>query len=169
MRVRNLMLVAAACGALAAGCAKPAPEAPAVDLAAEAQAVRDRSAAWMQLAQAKDAAGIVNGVYTADAAALFDGDIRKGSTELQAGMEAEFAAAPDATISWTTDDVKVAASGDLAYERGTFTFDPDGAGEAPADSGEFVTIWTKADGTWRAVVDAGTARKAAEAAAPAAG
>ena len=163
------MLVVAACGVLAAGCAKPAPEAPAVDLAAEAQAVRDRSAAWLQLAQARDVAGIVNGVYTADAATLFDGNIRKGSAEIQAGMEAEFAAAPDATTSWTTDDVKVAASGDLAYERGTFNFDPDGAGEAPASSGEFVTIWSKMDGTWRAAVDAGTARKAAEAAAPAGG
>jgi len=169
MRGKNLMLVAAACGVLAAGCAKHEPEAPAVDLAAEAQAVRDRSAAWMQLAQARDVAGIVNGVYTADAATLFDGNIRKGTAEIQAGMEAEFAAAPDATTSWTTDDVKVAASGDLAYERGTFNFDPDGAGEAPASSGEFVTIWSKADGTWRAVVDAGTARKAAEAAAPAGG
>ena len=169
MRGRKLMLVAAACGVLAAGCAKPAPEAPAVDLAAEAQAVRDRSAAWLQLAQARDAAGIVNGVYTADAATLFDGNIRKGTAEIQAGMEAEFAASPDATTSWTTDDVKVAASGDLAYERGTFSFDPDGAGEAPANSGEFVTIWSKVDGTWRAAVDAGTARKAAEAVEPAAG
>ena len=169
MRGQKWMLVAAACGALAAGCAKPAPEAPAVDVVAEAQAIRDRSAAWMQLAQAKDAAGIVNGIYTADGVALFDGDIRKGTAELQAGMEAEFTASPGATINWTTNDVQVAASGDLAYERGTFSFDPDGAGEAPAEEGEFVTIWTKADGTWRAVVDAGTARKAAEAAAPAAG
>jgi uncharacterized protein (TIGR02246 family) len=163
------MLVAAACGALAAGCAKPAPEAPAVDLAAEAQAVRDRSAAWMQLAQAKDAAGIVNGVYTADAVTLFDGNIRKGTAELQAGMEAEFTAMPGATISWTTSSVNVAASGDLAYELGSFSFDPDGAGEAAAQEGEFVTVWTKADGTWRAAADSGTARKAAEAAAPAGG
>src|SRR3970040_2072790 len=75
-------------GGLARGWAKPAPEAPAVDVGAEAQAIRDRSAAWMQLAQAKDAAGIVNGMYTADGVALFDGDIRKGTAELQAGREA---------------------------------------------------------------------------------
>jgi ketosteroid isomerase-like protein len=169
MRGRTLILVAAACAAFAAGCAKPAPQAPAVDLAAEAQAVRDRSAAWLQLAQAKDVAGIVNGVLTADSVALFDGNIRKGTAELQAGMEAENANMPNSTISWTTSDVHVAASGDLAYELGSFTFDADGDGEAAAANGEFVTVWTKADGTWRAAVDSGTVRKAAEAAAPAGG
>jgi ketosteroid isomerase-like protein len=169
MRVQKLMLVAAACGALAAGCAKPAPEAPAVDLAAEAQAVRDRSAAWLQLAQAKDVAGIVDGIFTADAVTISDGNIRKGSAEIRAGAEAEMAASPNASISWTTNDVKVAASGDLAYELGSFMFDSDGAGDAVAADGEYVTVWTKADGTWRAAVDSGTERKAAEAAAPAGG
>jgi uncharacterized protein (TIGR02246 family) len=164
-----MILIAAACGALAAGCAKPAPEAPAVDLAAEAQAVRDRSAAWLQLAVAKDTAGIVNGVFTPDAVALFDGDIRRGTAEIQAGMDADIAEAPNASITWSTTDVKVAKSGELAYELGSFTFDPDGDGEAAAANGEYVTVWTKADGTWRAAVDSGTARKAAEAAAPAGG
>jgi len=163
------MLIAAACGALAAGCAKPAPEAPAVDLAAEAQAVRDRSAAWLQLAQAKDAAGIVNGVYTPDAVTLYDGKILKGSAALQADMEAGNAATPNSTVTWSTNDVKVAASGDLAYELGAFTFDPDGAEAQPATTGEYVTVWSKVDGTWRAVADAGTMMKAAEAAAPAGG
>jgi uncharacterized protein (TIGR02246 family) len=163
------MLVVAACGVLVAGCAKPAPEAPAVDLAAEAQAVRDRSAAWMQLSQAKDVAGIVDGIFTADAMTISDGKIRKGSAEIRAAFEADMAAAPNAAISWTTNHVHVAASGDLAYELGSFSFDPDGAGEAAAEEGEFVTVWTKVDGTWRAVADAGTQRKPAEAAAPAGG
>ncbi len=163
MRGRKLILAAAVCTVLAAGCAQKAPEAPAVDLAAEAQAVRDRSAAWLQLAVAKDVAGIVNGVYTADSVTLFDGKVRKGSAALQAGIEADNAEAPNASIDWSTSDVKVAASGDLAYELGTFTFDPDGAESAPAVTGEFVTVWSKADGTWRAVVDAGTAIKTPEA------
>lgn len=172
MRGRKMILAVAACAGLNAGCGQKTPEAPAVDLVAEAQAIRDRSAAWMQMAAAKDVSGIVNGVYTASAVTLFDGQIRKGSSEIQAGIEAEMAKTPDATISWTTTDVQVAASGDLAYELGSFTFDPDGAGEAPFNVGEFVTVWSKVDGTWRAVVDAGTAAKAPEAApaaAPAAG
>jgi uncharacterized protein (TIGR02246 family) len=146
---------------VAAGCAA---KAPAVDAAAEAQAVRDRSAEWLKLAQARDAAGIASGIYTADAITLFDGEIRHGAAEIQAGMEAEIAAMPNSTINWTTTDVRVAASGDIAYETGAWTFDPDGDGEQPAMSGEFVTVWVKSDGTWRAAADAGTSPKADEAA-----
>lgn len=161
MRQLNWIMGALAAALLASACAQ---QAPAVDVAAEAQAVRDRSAEWLKLAQAKDAAGIANGLYTADAVTLFDGEIRHGAAEIQAGMEAETAAMPDATIEWTTTDVRVAASGDMAYETGSWTFDPDGAGEQPAMSGEFVTVWVKSDGTWRAAADAGTSPKADEAA-----
>jgi len=163
MRGYKWMLAAAAGASIAAGCAQKAPEAPVVDLAAEAQAVRDSSAAWLLKAQAKDAAGIANNVFTSDAVTLYDGKVLKGSAAIQADLEAEAAESPDSTISWTTNDVKVAASGDLAYELGAFSFDPDGAGAKPASSGEFVTVWTKTDGTWRAAVDAGTQMKAAAA------
>lgn len=150
---------------LASACAE---RAPAVDVAAEAQAVRDRSAEWLKLAQARDAAAIANEVYAADAVTLFDGVIRRGAAEIQAGMEADMAATPDSTVEWTTADVRVAASGDMAYETGSWIFDPDGAGEAAAETGEYVTVWVKVDGTWRAAVDAGTTPKAAEPAEPAA-
>ena len=163
MRGRILMLAAAASASLATGCAQKAPEAPAVDVSAEAQAVRDRSAAWLKLAHAKDAATIANDIRTADSFTLDDGKILKGTAALQADLEAGYAAAPNSTLDWTTNDVKVAESGDLAYELGAFTYDPDGAGAEPAETGEYVTVWTKVDGTWRAVVDAGTMLKPAEA------
>ena len=167
MRITKCAMLLVATG-LMTGCAKPAPEAPAIDLAAEAQAVRDRSAAWLKMEQAHDAAGIASGVFAADAVTLFDGDISHGAAEIQAAMEGNYAKLPaEATSSWTTTDVQVAASGDLAYELGTFSFDADGAGEKAANEGEYVTVWTKADGSWRAAADAGTARKAAETAAPA--
>jgi uncharacterized protein (TIGR02246 family) len=169
MASRQLLLAALAASLGVAGCAKPAPEAPAIDLPAEAQAVRDRSAAWMHLSQARDVAGIVDGIFTADAVTIGDGNIRKGSAEIRAAFEAESAASPNSTISWTTNHVHVAGSGDLAYELGSFSFDRDGAGEAAAEEGEYVTVWTKVDGTWRAAVDAGTARKPAESAAAAGG
>ncbi|MGH8865872.1 MAG: YybH family protein [Burkholderiales bacterium] len=156
MRGLVLILAAATSASLAMGCAQKAPVAPAVDLAAEAQAVRDRSAAWQKLAHAKDAASIVNDIRSADSFTLDDGKILKGVAALQADLQAGYDAAPDGTIDWTTNDVKVAASGDLAYELGVFTYDPDGAGTKPAVSGEYVTVWSKIDGTWRAVVDAGT-------------
>ena len=147
---------------LAAGCAKPAAEAPVVDLAAEAQAVRDRSAAWLQMAKAKDISGLVNDIYTANAISMFDGDVRKGSAVIRASEEIRLAP-PDQTFSWSTTDVQVAKSGDLAYELGSFWFDTDGAGEQPVISGEYVVVRTKTDGNWRVAVESSTAVKPPEA------
>ncbi|MGQ0429352.1 MAG: nuclear transport factor 2 family protein, partial [Gammaproteobacteria bacterium] len=146
MRHTTWLAGALAAALLVSGCAA---KAPAADLAAEAQAVRDRSAEWLKLAQAKDSAGIASGIFTSDATTLYDGEIYHGSAEIQASLEADNAEAPDAAISWTTSDVNVAASGDLAYECGNFTFDQDGDGEAAATTGEYVTVWTKSDGIWR--------------------
>jgi ketosteroid isomerase-like protein len=95
---------------------------------------------------------------------MYDGVISEGAAAVQAATEAGYAARPNSTVTWTTDEVHVAASGDLAYELGTSTEDADGDGEAAPTNGRFVTVWTKVDGTWRAVVDAGTQRKPAEAA-----
>ena len=147
---------------LTAGCARPAAQAPAVDLAAEAQAVRDRSAAWLQMAQAKDISGLVNDIYTANAVSMFDGEVRKGSAVIRASEETRLAP-PDQTFSWSATDVQVAKSGDLAYELGSFWFDTDGAGEQPVISGEYVVVWTKTDGNWRVAVESSTAVKPPEA------
>lgn len=161
----NMKSVALALGAttLLWGCAQPQPSEPAIDLAAEAQAVKDRSAEWLALAQARDAAGIA-ALYMADGVTLFDGELRHGVAEIQAAMEADFAANAASTVSWTTHHVHVAASADLAYELGSFTYDVDGEGEAAPVSGEYVTVWVKSDGAWRAAADAGTVAKPAEAA-----
>ena len=172
MRTRSWTLLAAALLALATACT-PKDEAPAVDLAAEEKAIWDRSAEWMKLAQAKDSAAIVDTVFLPDAITNFDGTLRQGSAEIKAGLDQEMADMPAATLAWTTTAVKVAAAGDMAWETGAFTFDPDGAGETPAASGHFVTIWSKLDGVWRVAADTGSTTKPAEAApaeaAPAAG
>ena len=163
MGARSWMMAAAALAALAAGCAQK-EEAPAVDLAAEEKAIWDRSAEWQKLVQAKDTAAIVDTVLLPDAVTIFDGDMKKGSAEIKADFDADMAAMPAATLAWTTTAVKVASSGDMAWETGAFTFDPDGAGETAAVSGHFVTVWSKVDGVWRAAVDSGSTTKPAEAA-----
>ncbi len=160
MRTSILAVVALTSAGLMAGCAQQAA-APAVDTAAEAAAITARSAEWNQLYVSRDADAIVNNIFTAEIATMFDGKVTHGREAALATMHAELTAMPDSTISWTTNHVHVAASGDLAYELGSFTFDPDGAGEIPAANGEYLTVWTKADGSWRATADAGTEIKPA--------
>ena len=138
-----------------AACAAPPAEEPGVDVAAEAQAIRDASAAWLQALQARDGA-MIDGFFAADITTIFDGEIHEGLAEVQAAREKEWASQPDFTVTWTTTAVEVAASGDLAYERGHWTSDPDGAGEAPEEHGEYLTVWKKIDGQWKVLHDAGT-------------
>jgi uncharacterized protein (TIGR02246 family) len=173
MNARHIALAALATSLLASGCAKkeetptPAEEqaaaAPAVDIAAEEQAIRTRSGEWMNYANSKDAASIANNIYTADGVMISDDKAYKGAAAIQAKMEADNKKSPNALWSWTSDAVRVASSGDLAIETGSFNFDPDGDGKKPAVQGSFATTWAKADGEWRVLSDAGGANPEAPA------
>lgn len=158
------ILAFVAAGLVATGCAKkeeaPAPAAepaaPAVDLAAEEAAIRNRSAEWMNFANAKDIASVVT-VFSPDVITAYDGNVQRGVAEVQAGAEQGLKDNPDSVVAWSTTGVRVAASGDLAWETGNITLDPDGAaGKKPATTGVFVTVWEKVDGAWRVAADAGT-------------
>jgi uncharacterized protein (TIGR02246 family) len=165
MNSRYFVLAALAAGVFAAGCeAKKeeapaeatAPPPPAVDIAAEEQAIRNRSGEWMNYANAKDVASVVK-VYSPDVVTVYDGNVDRGVAEVQATMEKNVKDNPNSLISWSTTAVKVAESGDLAYETGNINMDPDGPdGKKPGTTGTFVTVWEKVDGTWRVVADAGT-------------
>jgi len=161
MDARTFRIVLLA-GIFLSACATKKDEAV-VDIAAAQQAIKDRSAAWMQAVQAKDAASVAGSFYSKEAMVAYDGSVSRGRAAIQAGLEDDFASSPETTVSWTSDAVNVAASGDMAYEIGTITRDADGTGPQPAVNGAFVTVWRKIEGEWYAVADAGT-----EAAPPAA-
>jgi ketosteroid isomerase-like protein len=107
--------------------------------------------------------GIATGVFAPDAILIADEKAYRGSAAIQAAMEADMKESPDGLVSWTSDQIRVASSGDLAVETGSFNFDPDGAGKKPAIQGSFVTAWAKVDGQWRAITDAGGENVAAAA------
>jgi uncharacterized protein (TIGR02246 family) len=164
MNRNQTILALLAAGVVATGCAKKEeapvastePAAPAVDIAAEEAAIRNRSGEWMNFVNAKDVPSVVK-VFSPDVVTIYDGDVNRGVAELQADMEQGLKERPNAVLTWSTTAVKVAASGDLAYETGNITLDVDGAeGKKPATTGAFVTVWEKVDGTWRVVADAGT-------------
>jgi uncharacterized protein (TIGR02246 family) len=173
MKTREIALAALVASIVASGCAKKEeapppsaePAAPAVDIAAEEAAIRNRSGEWMNFANAKDIASVVT-VYSPDAITAYDGTVQRGQAEIQAGAERGLKENPNSVIAWSTTAVRVAASGDLAVETGNITVDPDGdAGKKPATTGVFVTAWEKVDGAWRVMADAGTENeKKAEAA-----
>lgn len=161
MDIRALAAVVSA-ALLLAGCAAKkeeppaAPPKPVVDVAAEEQVIRTRSGEWMNYMNAHDAASLA-GIYAPGAISAYDGSVSKGADTIQAGMTEEFKSNPKFVINWTSDTIKVAESGDIAYEIGTIYRDVDGVeGKAEGTTGSFVTVWQKIDGTWRVVADAGT-------------
>jgi uncharacterized protein (TIGR02246 family) len=136
--------------------------APQVDLTAEEEAVRAVSARWLQLEGAKDAAAIAS-LFTEDGAIYRENEEPMvGPAAIQAHMAKEYAAAPQASSSWSTDRVDIATSGDLAVERGawTATGTPDGD-----DHGWFVTLYRKVGEEWKVVADMSVSTKAEAAAA----
>jgi len=145
-RRSHVVLAAAALVALAA-CARQ----PAANVAAEEQAVRDASAAWMKAVQARDwAAASAN--FAPDGMSFPEHKQPvMGPAAVQAAAEAEWAGMPNASLSWTTDKVVVAASGDMALEIGSWTMSNQGA----EDRGKYVTVWQKVAGAWKAAADIG--------------
>jgi uncharacterized protein (TIGR02246 family) len=140
-----------------AGCAggggTTAEEEPTIDLAAEEAAIREINPAWLEAYRAKDAEGIAD-LFIAEGWQLGSDGLTEGREAIVAKNLAEFEETPEAMVDWGTKQVWVSKSGDLALERGWWSFDPDGPGEAAMDEGEYITVFTKVDGEWKVVVDA---------------
>jgi ketosteroid isomerase-like protein len=150
MRIRQRAFLSMA-GLLAlAACAQPA-SGPVVDLAAEEQAVRDASMAWLEAIQSGDlAAAAAN--FAADGVAYSEHeDPLIGPAAIQADSEARWEEMPNRTVSWSTDRVIMASSGDLAVEFGSYTF----SNEGEEDTGKYVTAWRKIGGAWKVAADIG--------------
>ena len=169
MRSRALLATLALLTLTAAGACAPPPEppapvdeAPTVDLAAEEATIRDYSMKWLAAEQDRDLLTVMS-FMDADVTTIFDGKVVRGRPAVEADTQARWEAMGDTRLEWATGSVVVAASGDLAYERGAWTVDPGGLANPDAETGEFVCIWRKVDGDWKVVVDAGTMIKEAEA------
>lgn len=130
-----LLLAASACTA--------AP--PAVDLAAEATAVRNRGATLLAAEQARDIPAAV--AHFTEDAVIHGGMMppaagRAALPDLYAGMYEMLG--PDGTFSSNSTGVSVAASGDMAVEHGENHFMVGGA----MIMGKYMAVWRKVDAEW---------------------
>lgn len=135
------------------GCAPsaPAPDAT-VDLAAEERAIREQGAEWLKAIESGDYA-TEGRFFTSDGIAYRDGAIYTGPQAIADYNVKNAAANPKMQVTWTTDDVVVAESGDLAYETGQVQTSGLGADGTNTQTSRFLTVWKKVDGTWKAAHD----------------
>jgi uncharacterized protein (TIGR02246 family) len=150
-----------AVGVTLLGCQSPetatARAAPAADLAAARQAVRSADSAFAAAAAAHDLEGSVASLAADGMMLPPDQPPVIGRAAVREYMRQSFAT-PHFSVTWTTDTVIVAASGDMAYSfaRSRYTFPGHSGKPGAVDTayGKGVSVWRReADGRWRATVD----------------
>ena len=150
----GIALAATAFAALAA-CSQGPQKAPAVDAAAVEKDLRAIEAQWNKDYNSRDVDAVM-GHYAEDAALANPGVQLAAASDSRRAAITQFVSDPNLKISFESDRVQVAKSGDLAYTRGHFTMQgTDPATKQPrTDSGNYLTVWKKqSDGSWKAVED----------------
>ncbi|MDQ6634581.1 MAG: SgcJ/EcaC family oxidoreductase [Gemmatimonadota bacterium] len=132
-----------------AGCAHPAM----VDRASEEQAIRAASADWMRSVGARDVDKVA-AVYAPDAMVMMSNSPSlSGAAAIRSNWVDTFKM-PGLSLTWAPTQIRVAESGDMATEVGTYRMSFDAPSGKVNDAGSYTTVWRKMDGRWRAVTDA---------------
>lgn len=135
---------------LFSGCATP----PQVDIAAEVDAIRELDRQWQAAVDAKDVEAVIS-FYAPDAVKMEPN--APGIVGIEHFREAFEAWLPLPNVSneFGPDVIEVAASGDMAWDRGTYHFvmeTPEGTVE---DIGKYLMVWKKINGEWLVIAECG--------------
>ena len=146
------LLGAATLALVVGGCQKAADKA---DPEAVKAAIKADEKKWNDQFKAKDTEGLV-GHYADDAYFVVPGvKPADGATQIRK-VYADAIADANFAVTFASDKIGVASSGDFAYARGHFSekyTDPK-TGQATTDTGSYVTVYKKQqDGSWKAVED----------------
>jgi len=134
---------------------------PGSDSRAEAEKIQALSNRWTAAIAARDMEMVI-GIYAPDAVQLQGGsDAIVGRDDIKKWYQSWV---NDPALAYTskTVTIDVSASGDLAYERGTYSFGQTTPRGPVKEIGKYVTIWKKLSGEWKAIVDTGTPDKYAQ-------
>ncbi len=154
MKPRHLALALAALAL--AGCDQMKKEDhAAADPAKVEQELKAIEAGWEKDYQARDVDKAV--AHYSDDAAVANPGMALASDEVSRKMAiTQFLSDPSMKVTFASDRVGVAQSGELAYTRGHYAIDMiDPKTKQPkTDTGSYLTVWKKqADGSWKAVED----------------
>ena len=134
---------------LAAGCSQ---QPPGLSAEAESKAVRALSAEWLAADQARDVEKAVS-FYADDAVELASNTPLVEGKEAIRGWYRTWLPEPNNSIRFATVSVEVSASGDMAWERGTYQFTVKTPKGDDVDTGKYLTVWKKVAGAWKVAAD----------------
>jgi ketosteroid isomerase-like protein len=147
-RKLNLLIMVALALFVSAGCAKKAK----VDVEAERTALRTADTEW---------SANTSNMETWMSYVAPDGVIQPPNQPALVGADnirtwaTQMFSMPGMSISWEPQTVEVAASGDIGYTAGKYTFSAQGPDGMPInDHGKYLCTWKKdASGAWKVAVD----------------
>ncbi len=108
---------------------------------------------WLDAVRRKDSAAIA-GFYAPDGRFMVPNAPAAEGRAAVAALWEHLLALPGAALTFGPTSIEAAASGDLAYEIGTYALGFDRAGAARVeDRGKYVVVWKRLDGTWKVAAD----------------
>ena len=148
MQCRRLTVLAATVAALSFGCQRV----PDADQQAEVAAIRALSRQWLAAVNAQDLEACLE-FYAPDAVEMQpNAPAIVGLPAIREWFETGLLQ-PGISNFFEPDTIEVAASGDLAYDRGTYRFAMETPGGRVEDAGKYLMIWKKIGGEWKVIVD----------------
>ena len=125
-----------------------------VDTAKAAEDIKAHEAQWQKDYAAKNADAIT--AHYADDATLLEPGAKPSATAADRRKSIlALIGDPNFSLTFASERVEVAKSGDLAYSRGPFTIrltDKE-TGKPVTSTGTYVTVWQRRDDRWKAVED----------------
>lgn len=121
---------------------------PDIDVAAEEAAISRLETEWSDMYGARDIGGIA-ALLAQDTVLLMPGsEAIVGIANVRAATEEMLKS--DDQVSWTSDFVSVAPSGDMAYDYGTATTK---LADGSTVKGQYLVVWVKEGGQWKVAAD----------------
>ena len=110
------------------------------------------NAQWVAAFKAKDYATIES-LMAPDSLLLAPGNPPIQGAEAVVETWKAWGALPNVEITFGAKRVEAAASGDLAYDYGAYTFAFDSDKGPFAEEGKYIVVWKKIDGAWKVAAD----------------
>ena len=148
MRAVRIVMMVLVVGVGMDGCSRPA----AVDVKAEAEKIRERSRQWLAADSARDIEGAL-AMYADDAVEFASNTPAVFGKDAIRTWYKSWLLDTTTSLTFATEGVEVSASGDLAYERGTYKFVTNGPKGRSEDVGKYATVWKRVGDTWQVALD----------------
>ena len=156
MTKTTLLLALAGSAAALTACSQTATDdrnsAVAANPSGDEQAIRALNARWLDLVRAKDAAGIA-ALYAEDGALMAPNmPMARGRAAVEKAW-ADMMAMPGFDLTFATEQLVVSQAGDMAMDRGTYSFAANAPNGPFRDTGKALVVWRKVDGEWKVAAD----------------